>query len=316
MTATLISAVICTFNRCTYLGTAIGSLAQQTLDRTQYEVVIVDNNSTDATREVVDNAIKQYPDMSIRYVEETTQGLSAARNRGALEAAGDYIAYLDDDARAAPCWLSALLTNFQKLQAACIGGRVYLDWEGDIPNWFPRQFLSLYTHLDQGPDLLLLNEQTTNRYLQGANIAFRRHLICDDGFAFPTNIGRKKHDLMSGEETEIVDRLLESGRPVYYLPEALVWHVVLPSRRSRRHLLRRLTANGATQPLIDMNKGSLSRSQLPRHLLFDLKNLLLCLARTATLGLLFQREKAANSFYEGLRYYGRVRTEVRLLREG
>src|SRR5258708_35944509 len=117
-----ISAVICTYNRAEYLGRAIESLAHQDLDSAGYEIIVVDNNSTDNTAQLVKNSIEAYPSVQIRYVLETEQGLSAARNRGAHEAAGNYIAYVDDDARAVQAWLSSLLASFLKLQGACIGG--------------------------------------------------------------------------------------------------------------------------------------------------------------------------------------------------
>src|SRR5260221_2910305 len=304
-----ISAVICTYNRAEYLSRAIESLAHQDLDSAGYEIIVVDNNSTDNTAQLVKNSIEAYPSIQIRYVLETEPGLSAGRNRGAHEAAGNYIAYVDDDARAVQGWLSSLLASFLKLQAACIGGPVNLDWEGDPPKWFPFRYLSLFTYLDYGPEVLLLNEQAKNRYLQGANMAFRRDLIVNDGFMFSTNIGRKKNDLLSGEETEVIDRLLEAGQPVYYLPDALVWHLVLPSRRSRQYLFIRLVANGATQPLMELNKGTMVRNQLARHLLYDVRNGCLCLARMVVYSLLLRREKAEKNLYEGLRYYGRAKTE-------
>src|SRR5882724_6993780 len=136
-TTPLISVAICTFNRSQYLGAAIESLANQTLDHMLYEVIVVDNNSTDATNQVVEEAVRHHTNLDLRYVNESVQGLSAARNRAAQEAQGDFVAYLDDDAHAEPAWLGATLNAFQTLKPvpACVGGRIYPDWEGGVPDW-------------------------------------------------------------------------------------------------------------------------------------------------------------------------------------
>src|SRR5258706_654344 len=146
-----ISAVICTYNRAEYLGRAIESLAHQDLDSAGYEIIVVDNNSTDTTAQLVKNSIEAYPSIQIRYVLETEQGLSAARNRGAHEAAGNYIAYVDDDARAVQGWLSSLLASFLKLQAACIGGPGNLDSEGGPLQMVPLPFPSPFPYLELWP---------------------------------------------------------------------------------------------------------------------------------------------------------------------
>jgi glycosyltransferase involved in cell wall biosynthesis len=133
MTQPLISAIICTHNRASYLGAAIDSLLGQTY--AAYEVIVVDNASTDDTRAVVEARL---PHPQLTYCYEGTLGLSAARNRGAAIAHGSLLAYLDDDAEASADWLAALAEAFVDYpQAAIAGGSVSLLWPADCtpPRW-------------------------------------------------------------------------------------------------------------------------------------------------------------------------------------
>jgi glycosyltransferase involved in cell wall biosynthesis len=314
MTTPLISAAICTYNRSAYLGAAIESVARQTLDPDLYEVVIVDNNSTDATKQVVDSAVSQHADVHIRYVTESVQGLSAARNRASAEARGQYIAYLDDDAHAEPAWLSATLNAFQNLKPApaCVGGRIYPDWEGGIPGWVPTQFLSLYSFLDHGDKPLCLNDQPDRSYLNGANIAFRKALIAG-GYAFSNALGRRGTNLLSGEETEVIHKLIADGYWVYYVPNSIVWHTVLPDRQKRSYLIRRVFAEGATQVVLDMRQQRLPRDRLTRRVLYDGRLAIYWLLRSTGSLLLNRKAEAFQFFLYCLRKTGRTHTELKTI---
>ncbi|HEY9888211.1 MAG TPA: glycosyltransferase family A protein, partial [Candidatus Obscuribacterales bacterium] len=135
MPPTRISAIICTHNRADYLGAAIDSLLTQAFDH--YEVIVVDNASTDSTRSVVE---ARSPHPRLRYVHEPTLGLSVARNTGAQAATGEILAYLDDDAEASQGWLAALMAIYeQNPQVAIAGGKVTLLWP---PNCTPPRWLS------------------------------------------------------------------------------------------------------------------------------------------------------------------------------
>lgn len=137
MATPLISAIICTHNRAAYLGAAIDSLLAQTaqgrpLER--YEILVVDNASTDATRQIVESR-QGFP--QLRYLYEPVLGLSVARNRGAVEAQAPVLAYLDDDAVASVGWLEELIGAFQDQQVAIAGGKVTLLWppQTQPPHW-------------------------------------------------------------------------------------------------------------------------------------------------------------------------------------
>ena len=110
----IFSVIICTYNRVGLLSGALESIGHQKFDNKKFEIIVVDNNSTDYSKSLVESFIKKYP--NTRYIIEPHQGLSFARNRGWMEARGEYVAYIDDDARAEKNWLEVALMCFKEIQ--------------------------------------------------------------------------------------------------------------------------------------------------------------------------------------------------------
>jgi glycosyltransferase involved in cell wall biosynthesis len=261
-----ISAIICTYNRADYLQRALQSLTRQNLALDNFEVIVVDNASTDNTAEMTQQFRSCLPHLN--YIHETRLGLSIARNSGADAARTPYLAYLDDDARPESSWLEAILYTFEQRDPtpAIVGGRVWLDWEGELPTWLPREYWPLYTYVDHGEETRLLREK---EYLVGANIAFHKKVLLEHG-GFDANLGRRGRMLLSGEETALVKLFKSKNLPIYYAPQATVWHVVDASRRNRRWFLKRLFWDGASQPLLDFGETK-SRSFYRQQAYYDFR---------------------------------------------
>lgn len=313
-----ISVIICTYNRATYLGRALDAVAKQTLPLDFYEVIVVDNCSNDATPEIVQGRIAAHPGCRLRYIKENRLGLSYARNRGIEEATGHYIAYLDDDAIPVSGWLAALLDGFETLspRPVCIGGKVILNWEGQEPKWVVSQYRHLFSCVDHGDRILYLNTAPpAKRWLVGANMAFDRTYLLNHALTFPPLLGRKGHDLLSGEESAVVNELFRSGAPVFYIPEAIVYHTVPPERRSYQYFVRRLVADGRSQVMLDWASGALSDSPLAllRRASYDARMTLLYWGRAGMYMFGRQQASAHGSFLTAMRYLGRTVGEVRWL---
>jgi glucosyl-dolichyl phosphate glucuronosyltransferase len=130
-----ITVIMCTYNRCQCLTKALGSVAASTLpDSVKWEVVVVDNNSSDQTREVVEDFCRRYSGR-FRYVFEPQQGLCHARNAGIREAQGDILAFTDDDVTVEPTWLQNLTAGVNDGQWAGTGGRTLLAQSFSPPPW-------------------------------------------------------------------------------------------------------------------------------------------------------------------------------------
>lgn len=247
-----ITVVVCTYNRASLLPRALDSLLNQESDRCQFEILVVDNNSTDATRNVV--ADYQTQRSNIRYVIEPEQGIAYARNRALREATGDYIAFLDDDAWAESTWLESLFGSVSLLRPtpACVVGPVILEWEGDRPSWFPEQYESLLCAYDLGSSPYFLDE---NGYLLTTNVLFHRPTVLDLG-GFRPYLGRKGNRPLGGEDNDMYQRLIRAGYKIYYHPDARVHHGVPKERQTRRYLVQRLFWDGASQPLMALSQLS------------------------------------------------------------
>lgn len=244
-----ITVIVCTFNRSAYLPELLASLSGQTLPSSEFEVIVVDNNSSDDTKVVTRSYFGR--GMNLRYVLETEQGLSAARNRGLRESRAPLVAYIDDDACASAGWLEAIVSAFADEKVSCVGGPVSLDWQGERPAWLPVQYESLYTSVDHGDEQRTL---TPHEYLVGANIAFRRDWLVSVG-GFSIELGRKGNCLLSGEEARVFQSVFATGRQAVYDPTASVRHRVTSERKNRWWLSRRLFWDGATQPILDTGIG-------------------------------------------------------------
>lgn len=302
-----ISAVICTYKRADYLRVALRSLCQQTLARDQYEVLVVDNAGEAEVSAIVDEFKAENVD--VRYVLETQVGLSHARNCALKEARGEYIAYLDDDARANADWLEMLVRAFRNTEAAAIGGRVWLDWDGEKPVWVNDEQLSLFTFVDHGDEGHALRQ---NEYLVGANLAFKKDLLKEIG-GFDANLGRQGAVLLSGEEAKALSEMSERGWAVYYEPAAVVWHSVHPSRKKPSWLLRRMFWDGASQPLLDHRAPERSRRVMLRGLRKDLRQCAGWFARAISARLRGRKTIAWQAALGLSQRAGRVRTQVRLI---
>lgn len=234
MSQPLISAIICTHNREQYLGLAIDSLLQQ--DFAEFEVIVVDNASTDGTRQVVEARL---PHAKLRYIYEPITGLSVARNTGAKIAQSSILAYLDDDAIATPQWLRVLYSAYENHpKLAIAGGKVTLIWPEGItsPPWLSDNLagnLGAYNLGEQWVDIK--NPGLTPR---GLNYSIRRSFLEKIG-GFDINLGRVGKRLLSNEELQMTELALQQGWQVAYIPEALVAHHVAPERVNRSWFMER-----------------------------------------------------------------------------
>jgi glucosyl-dolichyl phosphate glucuronosyltransferase len=236
-----VSVIVCTYNRWKLLAAALASLAVSTLPTSfEWEVIVVDNNSADKTREVVEDFCQRYP-RRFRYVSEVQQGVSHARNAGIRESRGDVVAFMDDDVTVGPEWLWNLTAALHTGEWTGAGGRIIPVWHGDPPKWLPIERLQLsgpFVAFDLGSEPGPLAEPPF-----GANMAFRKEAFEKYG-GFRTDLGRRANSLLSNEDTEFGRRLLKSGERLRYEPSAVMLHPVYENRLQKKYLLAWWFAKG------------------------------------------------------------------------
>lgn len=230
---TKVSVIVCTYNRCESLADTLRSLhALEVPDDVDAEFIIVDNNSSDATRQVVEQFAGS-ASRKVRYLFEGTQGLSHARNRGIAESIGEYLLFTDDDVLVEPSWLRHTLGALTDSDAACAGGKVLPRWLSAKPAWLSNQLLNVLAMLDYGEQRLELGRGGDDRILYGANMAFRRDALVNAG-AFNVQLGRRG-GFGAGEDKEIQDKLIAQGHKVVYEPKSAVLHKVDPQRLTKKY---------------------------------------------------------------------------------
>ncbi len=231
----LFSVALCTHNRADLLQLALESVCEQALARSAYEVLIIDNNSTDHTRQVA----KGFESVeNVRYIFEPQMGLSHARNRAWKEARGDYVAYLDDDAKGPPQWLTVAKGIVEAQSPAMFGGPSRAFYVSKKPKWFKDE----YAQHSFGPTARALGE---NEFLFGFDLFLRRDVLEMCG-GFDPDLGMTGSKMAYGEETAIQHILRERSpdEVIYYDPDVWVYHLAAPDKMVLAKLVRRRLAAG------------------------------------------------------------------------
>ncbi|MGO8735044.1 MAG: glycosyltransferase [Terriglobia bacterium] len=231
-----ITVILCTFNRATSLSKALGSVACSELpESVEWEVLVVDNNSSDQTREVIEEYRRRFP-CRFRYLFEPQQGLSSARNAGIREARGDVLAFLDDDVMVEAEWLNNLTACLHDGKWAGAGGRILPEETFSPPRWLamePPYYMggALIAHFDFGDKPCDLGCPP-----HGTNMAYRKEMFEKYG-GFRTDLGRCGSNTMSNEDTEFGHRLMRAGERLRYEPAAIVYHPVREDRLKKGYFL-------------------------------------------------------------------------------
>lgn len=246
----MISIAVCTYNNAASLAMTLESLTGLACPPDlAYEILVIDNNSGGETREVFER-YRETLGTRLRYVFESRQGLSHARNRAAKEAAGDIVSYIDDDVKVEPGWLAAVAAAFEKYAPAIVGGRSYLIYPSARPAWLPDRGEGLLSRLDYGDEAIV----DTDRQLFGLNFSVKKEWLEKAG-GFDGVLGRCGRSLRSGEEMDLQKRIRAQGGIAVYEPRAIVGHVVSVERLKKRWLLRRFFAAGRTDMILAMKSG-------------------------------------------------------------
>lgn len=239
----IISAVVCSHNRIALTVKAIESLINQTFDKALYEIIAIDNASTDKTADVLKEKFSKVS--NFRYVYEPKVGISEARNRGLSEVKSKYIAYIDDDSVASSDWLSRIVNLFEDNEnIACVGGKIDLDWKTPPPSWLSPILFSLITYLDLKKTHFLKRPA-----LGAANIAFRRSVFDLIG-EFPSSLGRRGQGQLAGEETAIQQKILNAGYKILYNQHLCVTHYVHEGRLLKKTILARAYLQGVSNSIL------------------------------------------------------------------
>jgi glycosyltransferase involved in cell wall biosynthesis len=237
-----LSVVICTYNRDKILDEAFSLLTAQTADRNSYEIIIVDNASTDNTKAIADSHRQR---LNLIYAYESNLGLSYARNLGIKLAKAAFIAYLDDDSRPNPDWISVILNTIRVFNPDIFGGAVFPYYQSPKPAWF----------LDKDATFGYWGDTVSplgrDEYLSGNNIVFRKELLERLG-GFNPQLGMRGTNLGYHEEAEIVKktRAVLPYAKILYVPEMSLRHLVPAYKMRLGWYVRRIFAAAKSEVIL------------------------------------------------------------------
>jgi glycosyltransferase involved in cell wall biosynthesis len=232
----MLSIIVCTYNRDKYLYGALQCIAENGFPTDAYEIVLVNNMSTDNTEAECQRFKNDYPDVNFHYFVETNQGLSFARNRGIVESQGETLLFLDDDSYIQEGYLENLQRQLDTHpEADAFGGKIDPVFEtGEAPKWLSKWNYSWVSAINMGDNVCQFKSKA---FPIGANMGIRKAMLEKTG-NFNTQLGRSKKNLMGGEEKDLFERIRQHGGNIYYFPDVVVHHVIPPSRTTKEYVKR------------------------------------------------------------------------------
>jgi glycosyltransferase involved in cell wall biosynthesis len=254
-----ISCIIPTLNRSALLGNTINSLINQNISQDMYEILIIDNGSTDDTKDISQHIIKETANRQIRYIFEPEPGLLPGRHRGALEAEGQLLVFVDDDIEATSGWLQAIFETFKSPRVQLVGGRNLPKFAVQPPVWLE----GFYDAMPDGGrscgwlSLLDLGESEREidpNYVWGLNFAIRRRALHDLGGFHPDCIPQELQKFQGDGETGLTMAARSQGYPAVYQPKATVYHIIPMSRITPEYFEQRAYYQGVCDSYSDIRR--------------------------------------------------------------
>ena len=231
-----LSLIVATYNRSASLIRALESVAQQNAPVSEWECVVINNNSSDDTQERFAEFAAAHPDLNMRMVTELRQGLSFARNRGIRESEAEYIAIIDDDERISPDFITSYISLFDSTpDAVAAGGPIVAEYPSGRPRW-----MSHFTERPVANTMYFgdkVREFPEGRIPGGGNMALRRSAVRRYG-VFDTSLGYVGESLIGGEESDLFERLRIAEAKYYYVPTAVMYHIIPPEKLTQKYLSR------------------------------------------------------------------------------
>lgn len=259
-----LDVVLPTYNRSKLMSAAVESLLRAPVpDGLEVSIYVVDNNSKDDTKQVVEG-LQASATLPLYYVRELTQGLSSARNAGIAAGTGEIIGFIDDDEQIDSEWYRVIAREFADARVQYIGGPYLPNWEVPAPDWLPPGYPAAIGYIPAKPRGWYGNGHPG--FLNGGNAVIRRGVFEAIGTYSP-KLGRSANGLLSNEDADFFNRLLAAGIAGMYVPDLAIYHYIPAERLTRRYHRRWALWRMVSQGLMEREQPQ-TVAQLfgiPRH---------------------------------------------------
>ncbi len=247
-----LDVIVPTYNRQDLLPLALNSLfAAEIPAGVEVTVTVVDNNSTDGTRQVVQSFCDRFPGR-IQYCFEKQQGRSHALNAGIVATSGDLVGIIDDDEEIDPSWYKTAIEKLASGNLDFIGGPYVPRWASEPPDWVPPEYGGVVGWVESG-DKAVPFDRNYPGILMGGNVVFTRSVLRRVG-PYTTWLGRTDKGLLTGEDEDLYNRLLAQGSKGMYLPNLVIYHHVPPERVTKSYFRRWCFWRGVSLGLLDRTR--------------------------------------------------------------
>ncbi|MCX8069899.1 MAG: glycosyltransferase [Thermodesulfovibrionales bacterium] len=251
-----ISVIIPAYNRANMIGKTIESFVNQSYPKDRYEIIISDNNSTDNTKDIVEQIAKQ-SEVKIIYHFEGRQGVHFARNSAAKLAKGEILYYTDDDMVADKELLIEIVRCFEDEKVGSATGKVLPMWESDPPEWVLKLCQNAYLSLHDRGDHFFISDDDFGVY--SCHMAIRKDVFFECGGFNPENTAG---EWIGDGETGLNIKVKEKGYKFGYNGRSIIYHMILPSRMTQEYLNKRLANQGNCDCYTEFKKHRFTREQL------------------------------------------------------
>jgi GT2 family glycosyltransferase len=246
------SVIVCTYNRCSLVLSALASLRRQTLPYSLFEVVVVDNGSDDNTFEIIQRYVRagdiqrgREEIWSVQCLQEPRNGLAYARNRAIEAMTGEVAVFLDDDTLADPYFLERLLAAYQESGADAIGGHVEIRWEAPRPYWLTEDMLDILGYFAPAQKRMALPKTLS---FSSCCFSVKKDVLCAVG-NFPPFLSRRLRMPACMETEDFCRRLHQAGYQLWYEPGAVVVHRITAAHLQRAYFIGRAYWQGRSEIL-------------------------------------------------------------------
>lgn len=252
-----LSIIIPSRNRAKVLEKALESIVSQTLSRFFFEVIVIDNGSTDDTKIVVDSFVGKIENLV--YIYDENPGLHIGRHRGLLAAKSDILVYGDDDIETLPTWLEGILESFEDESVALVGGKNMPNFESTPPSWIlemwerggNQKVLGYLSILDFGDEIQAINPN----YVFGCNFSIRKDVLLEAGGFHPDGMPQEIIKYRGDGENYVSKFVMDNGYKTIYNPKASVYHFVSNDRMTKKYFAQRSFNQGISDSYTDIRNG-------------------------------------------------------------
>lgn len=259
-----LSVIVPTRNRAALLYNALESITKQSYPANLFEVIVIDNSSTDATAEVCQHFKQRIP--QFKYISAPHPGLHNGRHAGLKESIGEILVYADDDIEAMPTWLEAIASSFRDPKVALVGGKILPKFESQPPEWVAALSrktdsgwsLGWYSILDFGDT----EHEIPHEYVWGCNFSIRKNVLQQVGGFHPDSFPQEFIKYRGDGETAVSQAIRNMGLKAFYNPKASVYHVVSQNRLTKEYIYQRAHNQGISDSYTNIRTARLFSEEM------------------------------------------------------